>query len=211
MIDRTMIIVAGGSSTRFGSDKLVAQVAGRSLLHHTLEAVAPHVDQVVLAVRADLIEEFESDQIIIVVGGDDRTASEMNALAATPASALIGIHDGARPLVSGALIDALFTAAAENGGAVPGLDPDGLGVDNEFHHPTKGPVRVQTPQVFWGPELKAAYVAAKHADFTGPDTAAVVRQFTNLEIVVVPGEPENIKVTHPDDLERVADLLDPTD
>lgn len=202
-----MIVVAGGDSTRFGSDKLTADVNGQPLLSHTISSVSPYVDQVVLSVREDLIAQFQSPDLIVVAGGRDRTSSEINALNAAPQSALIGIHDGARPAISGQLIDALFEAASVDGGAIPGLEPDDLGVDHEMDHPTKGRIRVQTPQVFWGPELKAAYAVAARTGFTGADTMAVVHQFTNIEATVVPGDPMNIKVTHPKDLARIRSFL----
>lgn len=202
-----MVIVAGGSSSRFGSDKLLAEIDGRPLLQHTIDAIAPHVDQVVLAARADLVGRFQGTDLIVVEGGATRTESESNGLRATPPAELIGIHDGARPAIRGDLIEGLFAAARTDGGAVPGLDPDGLGVDNEFVHPTQGAFRVQTPQVFWGPELKAAYAAAERNGYTGPDTMAVVHQFTNLNVLVVPGDPENLKVTHPADLEKIRRIL----
>ena len=199
-----MIIVAGGSSTRFGSDKLLARIDQKTILNHTIDSVAPHVDQIVLVVREELIEQFSSPGLIVVAGGENRTRSEMNGIAVSPPSTLIGIHDGARPAVSARLIESLFDEAATTGGAVPGLEPDGLGIDNEVFHPTRGAIRVQTPQVFWGPELKAAYLAAARTGYTGPDTMAVVHQFTNLEVTVIPGDPKNIKVTHPEDLGGLA-------
>lgn len=198
-----MIIVAGGKSTRFGSDKLLAQINKKPLLNHTIDSVAPFVDQIVLVIREELIEQFESPDLIVVAGGDNRTRSEINGVAASPPSTLIGIHDGARPAVSGEMIDAVFDEAAVTGGAVPGLEPDGLGIDNEVFYPTRGTVRVQTPQVFWGPELRAAYLAASKSGYTGPDTMAVIHQFTNLEVTVIPGDPKNIKVTHPEDLKKL--------
>jgi 2-C-methyl-D-erythritol 4-phosphate cytidylyltransferase len=197
-----MIIVAGGHSTRFGADKLLVEIGGKPLLSHTIDAVAPLVDQVVLVVRNDLVDRFASDDLIVVEGGEDRTRSEMNGLSASPPSTLIGIHDGARPAISAELIDSLFSAATD-GGAVPWLEPDKSGIDNEVDHPTWGRIRVQTPQVFWGPELRAAYLAESNAGFNGPDTMSVVREFTNLEVSLVRGDPNNIKVTKPGDLEKL--------
>lgn len=203
MNQRTMIIVAGGKSMRFGSDKLLARINEKPLLNHTIDSVAPFVDQIVLVVREELIEQFASPDLIVVAGGENRTQSEINGVAASPPSTLIGIHDGARPVVSGEMIASLFDEAAVTGGAVPGLEPDGLGIDNEVFHPARGVIRVQTPQVFWGPELRAAYLVASKSDYTGPDTMAVIHQFTNLEVTVIPGDPKNIKVTHPEDLKKL--------
>lgn len=202
-----MIIVAGGSSSRFGSDKLMSDVAGRPLITYTIDAVRRVVPHCVLVARRDQVRQLrELDLgVEVVPGGETRTASEAAGLAVVGSSELIGIHDGARPAVSAVLIERLFDVAAERGGAVPGLPPSRPLVDRASLAAVTGAIRVQTPQVFWGPELRDAYLAASSAGFTGHDTADVVRKFTNLEIEVVPGDEGNIKITYPEDLERFRD------
>lgn len=205
MKDRSMVIVAAGSSTRFGSDKLMSDIAGLPLIAHTVEAVESAVDFCVLVARDDQIAELTALNlgVEIVPGGSTRTESETAGLAAVPPSRLIGIHDGARPLVSRELIDRLFEAASLHGGAVPGLPPRAALLERDGLAPVRNAVAVQTPQVFWGPELKAAYVSANQSRFTGYDTAEVVRNFTNIEVAIVPGDPDNIKVTYQEDLDQV--------
>lgn len=209
MKDRSMVIVAAGSSTRFGADKLMTDISGRPLVAHTARAVKSAVDVCVLVARDDQIAALESLNlgIDIVSGGATRTESETAGLAAVPPSRLIGIHDGARPMISRRLIDQLFEAATLHGGAVPGLPPRGALIERDGLTPVRNAVAVQTPQVFWGPELKSAYLAANQAGFTGHDTADVVRNFTNLEIAVIPGDPDNIKITYPEDLEKARATL----
>ncbi|CAN5873364.1 IspD/TarI family cytidylyltransferase [soil metagenome] len=204
MKDRSMIIVAAGSSTRFGSDKLMSEIAGRPLIAHTVAAIVGLVDHCVVVARADQVAVIEAMKLGVEVlpGGATRTESETAGLAAVPPSRLIGIHDGARPAVSATLIERLFEAAALSGGAVPELPAHAPLVDRDTLAPVEKAVAVQTPQVFWGPELQAAYQAALREGFTGYDTADVVHKFTNLEITSVPGDPNNIKVTYPEDLER---------
>lgn len=212
MKDRSMVIVAAGSSTRFGADKLMTDISGRPLVAHTAMAVKSAVDFCVLVAREDQIAALESLNlgIDIVSGGATRTESETAGLAAVPPSRLIGIHDGARPMISRRLIDQLFEAATLHGGAVPGLPPRGVLIERDGLTPVRNAVAVQTPQVFWGPELKSAYLAADQAGFTGYDTADVVRNFTNLEIAVIPGDPDNIKITYPEDLEKARATLPPS-
>jgi 2-C-methyl-D-erythritol 4-phosphate cytidylyltransferase len=210
MNDRSMIIVAAGSSTRFGSEKLLAEVGGTPLIAHTVAAIRPVVDHCVLVVRDDQVGRLTAMElgIDIVAGGATRTESESAGLAAVPPSKLIGIHDGARPAISPTLIEQLFETASRHGGAVPGQAPQAPIVDRASLKRVEGGVAVQTPQVFRGPELKSAYEAANRAGFTGYDTADVVHHFTNLEVVVIPGDPDNIKVTYPEDLEKVRQLLE---
>jgi 2-C-methyl-D-erythritol 4-phosphate cytidylyltransferase len=204
MKDRSMVIVAAGSSTRFGADKLMTDISGRPLVAHTAMAVKSAVDFCVLVARDDQIAALEALNlgVDIVRGGVTRTESETAGLAAVPPSRLIGIHDGARPLISRRLIDQLFEAASLHGGAVPGLPPRRPLIARDGLAPVDNAVAVQTPQVFWGPELKSAYLAANQAGFTGFDTADVVHNFTNLEVAVIPGDPDNIKITYPEDLEK---------
>ena len=205
MKDRSMVIVAAGSSTRFGADKLLSDISGRPLIAHTVGAINSTVDFCVLVARDDQIPGLKDLDlgIEIVPGGATRTESEAAGLAAVPSSRLIGIHDGARPAISRELIERLFEAASHHGGAVPGLPARAPLIARDSLTPVANAVTVQTPQVFWGPELKAAYQTASKSGFTGYDTADVVRNFSNLEVAVIPGDPQNIKITYPEDLDQV--------
>jgi 2-C-methyl-D-erythritol 4-phosphate cytidylyltransferase len=210
VIDRVMIVVAAGSSVRFGEDKMMLPVGGLPLVAHTVAAVSSHVDRCILVCRADQIPTL-SDlgmRADLVPGGPTRTASEMAGISAIGEPAgLIGIHDGARPLVDPALIERLFETAFVVGGAVPVVDPEPL-VKRSDLTLVDGAVVVQTPQVFRGDGLIAAHAAAIKAGFAGADTAEVVRRFGNLEIAAVAGDPANIKVTGPADMELVRTALE---
>lgn len=210
MPTRAMIIVGGGSSTRFGSDKLLAEVAGRPLIAHTIEAVVDHVDSCVVVCRHEIIDEIAGlhDRIVVTPGGTTRTSSEMAGLAALGGEVdLIGIHDAARPVVKGLLVDRLFSIAAKQGGAVPVVPPEKVIIDRKTHRPVVGLRRAQTPQVFRGPELMAAYVRAAQADYEGHDTSGVMERFADVTIVAVPGDHANVKVTYPQDIELVGDTI----
>jgi len=201
-----MVIVAGGSSTRFGADKLMTEIAGKPLIAHTIDAVVDQVDLCVVACRVELVDIIGAihPDVRVTAGGATRTISEMAGLAAIGAAAdLIGVHDAARPLVPAALIDELFEVADSKGGAVPLVDPDRLILDRRTHEPLTGIKGAQTPQVFRGPELMAAYVRAAQAGFEGHDTLEVVERFGDLAAVAVEGDPANIKVTYPSDLDEV--------
>jgi 2-C-methyl-D-erythritol 4-phosphate cytidylyltransferase len=66
----------------------------------------------------------------------------------------------------------------------------------------------QTPQVFRSAELRAAYERAEVDGFDGYDTAEVVSRYSNLKIAAVPGDPANIKITYPEDLREVREILE---
>lgn len=206
MTARAMIVVGAGSSTRFGQDKLSAEIDGRPLIAHTLDAVLDHVDICVLVTRPELADAISASHpgVIVTGGGATRTLSEMAGLASLGGQAeTVGIHDAARPVIRPFLIDRLFTIATTIGGAVPVIDPDRMIIDRATHQPVAGLKRAQTPQVFRGPDLMAAYVRAAQSGFEGPDTAAVMRRYSDVTIVGVRGDPDNIKVTMPGDLEVV--------
>lgn len=210
---RVMIIVAGGSSARFGSDKLMIPVAGMPLLAHTVAAVRDHVDQCIVACRADQtgpLAELDLG-VTLVVGGPTRTASEVAALRAVGASQhLIGIHDGARPLVSSALVETLFFTADRVGGAVPVVAPSYPLVTRSDLVPVPGAMIAQTPQVFRADPMLTAYAEAERREVVAHDTAEIVMRFGGIEIEAVPGDPANLKVTTPEDLELIKASLEPS-
>ena len=192
---------------------MMTEVAGKPLVAHTVGAMIDHVDLCVLVCREAQHAALTALglDIRIVPGGSTRTASEMSGLAAIGGDAdLIGIHDGARPLVSGQLIEDLYETAAEVGGAVPVLRPGAPLVERATLERVDAVV-VQTPQVFRGGVLLTAYVKAAQAGLTGHDTVDIVQMHSNLEIAAIAGDASNIKVTHPADLEEVrARLEDPS-
>jgi 2-C-methyl-D-erythritol 4-phosphate cytidylyltransferase len=210
MPTRAMIIVAGGSSSRFGADKLMLDVDGQPLIAHTIDAIVDHVDTCVVACRPDALEAIEALErpIKATAGGSSRTLSEMAGLAAIGEAAdLIGIHDAARPVVDGDLIDRLFAAADDVGGAIPIVESDGVLLNRKNHDRVEGMAMAQTPQVFRADILMTAYVKAAREGFEGHDTAEVVQRFTDAAVAAVPGDAKNIKVTYPTDLAAVTESL----
>lgn len=210
MTSRAMIVVGGGSSTRFGKDKLLTLVGGIPLAAHAVRSVASSVDKTVLVCRVDQIEEIRNLDlgVEVVAGGATRTRSEIAGLAALDEDHdLIGIHDAARPLVSRSLIDSLFEGAAMHGGAVPIVEV-GLVVDRSTRAALPGLGAAQTPQVFQSIPLRSAYRAAEEERFEGQDTAEVVARYTSTRIVGIAGDPSNLKVTFPDDLDELKRLLE---
>lgn len=210
MTARAAVVVAAGFSERFGGDKMMSDVAGRPLVVHTVLGLIDHVDTCVLVCREDQVDALTAEGLNarIRIGGATRTASEMAGLGAVDSGTdLIGIHDGARPLASGQLIETLYTTAERVGGSVPVLEPGPTLVERETLASVNAAV-VQTPQVFRGGVLLSAYVEATKAGFVGHDTVDIVQAYSDLEIAAVPGEASNIKVTHPADLEAVRQRLE---
>ncbi len=89
----------------------------------------------------------------------------------------------------------------------PVREPEGLLVDRESLRPAVGARRAQTPQVFRGPDLIAAYGRAAREGFEGRDTADVMQRFSTVVIVGLPGDGQNLKVTYASDLEVARDRI----
>ncbi len=216
------ILLAGGAGLRLGTpgNKVYLELEGRPLLAYPLAALegSAQVDEIVVVVRAD--EHAAAQRAVaiagaaktaaIVPGGADRPGSERAGLdVVRPAIVrgdvdVVAIHDGARPFPSVSLIDLVVETARHVGGAVPGLAVEEPLFTGDVASPRRIErelVRMQTPQAFRARQLLAAYdAAAGDAGFVAADTAETVEHFGRLDIAVVAGEHDNIKVTYPEDL-----------
>lgn len=213
------LVLAGGSGTRLGADgnKVYLPLGGRPVIAWSLEALSgvAGIGTVVLVVRAedrDLAAALGLPGVEIVPGGASRQDSELAGLRhlATRIEAgaidTVLIHDGARPLVSPALVAEVLRVARETGGAVPGLPRDDLAVACPGGTGVAGPapagmVAVQTPQGFRAAPLLAAYEQAAAAGFAGTDTASCMERFApDVAVRGVVGDERNFKITYLHDL-----------
>ena len=216
------IVVAGGSGRRFGRLKQFSELAGRPVLEWAVQACRPCSAGVVLVVpatdaasgAAEAPDPHGADAV--VSGGATRADSVRCGLAAVPSeAAIIVVHDAARPLASPALFEAVLAAVTEGGadGAVPGVPlRDTIKVVDESGRVTDTLdrdrlVAVQTPQAFNAAALRRAHAeAAPDAATPAAATPAAATDDAMLvealggTVLVVPGEPGNLKITDPDDL-----------
>jgi 2-C-methyl-D-erythritol 4-phosphate cytidylyltransferase len=194
------IVVAAGSGQRFGMPKQYEELGGRRLLDWALEAAKAAGDGVVLVLPA---ADVPAGDPSTVAGGASRSESVRHGLAAVPGDAdIVCVHDAARPFASAALFEAVVDAVrAGADGAVPGVAVtdtvkvvDGTGA--VVSTPERSTLRaVQTPQAFRADVLRRAHESGRE----GTDDAALVEAIGG-RVVVVPGDPLNRKITHPDDL-----------
>ncbi|CAA9265467.1 MAG: 2-C-methyl-D-erythritol 4-phosphate cytidylyltransferase, partial [uncultured Corynebacteriales bacterium] len=209
-----------------GGNKVYLPLAGRPLLAWALEAFAqaPSVRRLVLVARpedrplARAATDAVPHPVRIVDGGSTRHGSEWAALRhLAPAIRsgevdVVAIHDGARPVLSRALIEETVAAGRLHGAAVPGVPLTGAAVldGGGPPRPVDGTlVRVQTPQAFRADLLLAAYERAERDGFTGTDTAACVERYAGIPVHCIPGDPRNVKVTYRPDLALAERLLRP--
>lgn len=208
-----VIVAAGGSTRMGGGDKMAEGLLGRSLLQWSVDnmAAAGSVARVIVVARPDRVADLAAQPWLsgatVVAGGKRRSDSVRAGVTAATADVVL-VHDGARPLASPALADAVANAAAQHGAAVPvvpvvdSLKRDkgetlGESVERD------GLVRAQTPQGARRQLLVDAMAAAGDEAFS--DEAALLES-RGIAIATVPGEPQNIKVTLAQDLEMVRAL-----
>ena len=213
-----VVIVAGGKSTRMGSDvsKQFLKLRGVPVIIHSIKAFQKYSSGIHIIVVlpygvddrwAEIAEEFKIDATICT-GGDSRFSSVKNGLELLGDEGLVAIHDAARPLVSPALISKCFLAAAREGNAIPVIPlTDSIReLSNEASRPAdRSRFRlVQTPQVFEVSLIKKAYEQAFRSSFT--DDATVAEAY-GAKIHLVEGENKNIKITTKEDM-LIAEALE---
>jgi 2-C-methyl-D-erythritol 4-phosphate cytidylyltransferase len=202
-----VIVVAAGSGARFGAPKQYESLGDRRVLDWSLDVARSAADGVVLVVPEDHDTPEEVD--VVVTGGATRSASVRAGLAAVPdAAAVVVVHDAARPAASPGLFDAVIEAVlAGADGALPGLAMVDTvkrvrgGQVVETLDRTEL-VTVQTPQAFRAAVLRAAHAGGGDAT----DDGALV-EAAGGRVVVVPGDPRNVKVTSRADLVRLQEGL----
>lgn len=221
----TAIVPAAGGGTRIAGvlPKQYLPLAGVPLLTRTLQALraSPRVDSLILVVlpghemrcRAEILEPFGLSADAIVPGGEDRQASVYAGLQRAKVDTdLILVHDGARPFITPAVIQAVVAAAAEVGAAaaaIPVTDtikvasPDGWLVET----PDRGRLwAAQTPQAFRTALLREAHAKALRDGFRSTDDSALVERLGH-PVRLVPGSPENLKITTTADLALADQIL----
>ena len=212
-----LAILAAGSSTRLGQDKVLADLGGQPLLAWSLAAAAASGafgDTIVIAPHdrleqvADAVQRAGS-RALVVAGGATRTASSWAALDALPDADVIAIHDAARPFVSPTLVTRAVEAARREGAAAAGLPlaetvrrADEAGVTLE-EVARDGLWVAQTPQAFRRELLVQARAAAGDRAYT--DDAAAVAAL-GVKVVMIPGDRRNLKVTTFEDLAYAREL-----
>jgi 2-C-methyl-D-erythritol 4-phosphate cytidylyltransferase len=198
------IVVAGGSGARFGERKQYQALGGARVLDWSLRAAAAHSAGVVLVVPADLVGAPEPLASCVVAGGATRSASVRAGLAAVPTDAtVVVVHDAARPAAATPVWERVLAAVdAGADAAVPAVavtdtlrEVGGATVDRSRF------VAVQTPQAFRAAALRDAHAGEPE----GTDDASLV-EAGGGRVVVVEGDPANIKITTPIDL-ALAELL----
>jgi 2-C-methyl-D-erythritol 4-phosphate cytidylyltransferase len=220
-MNRAAILVAGGKGSRMGGEiaKQYLPIGGKPVLMHTMEVFAkpePEIFQIVVLPPDDkqLWKELcEQHNFTIphevVAGGESRFQSVRNGLEKLPfEDGLVAIHDGVRPFVKEEVIIESFVQAEQSGSAIavmPLKDSIRKVSDNKNNAEERENFRlVQTPQTFQIEKIKTAFQVEEIPQFTDD---ATVYEHQGWEVSLITGNPENIKITTPEDLEYAEFLL----
>ena len=220
------IIVAAGSGTRMGFDKLLASLGGAPVILHTLRAfqTCPEVDEIVVVAspdRQEVIQRLADDAGLtklraFVPGGAERHLSVWAGIQAVAAECdYVAVHDGARPLIHPSQISRCLAKARETGAAASArpvsetlkradeagrvcgsVDRSGLWI-------------METPQVFARPLLVGAYQAVLRDGVLVSDEVSALERLGH-PVWLVDNPTPNPKITWPSDL-AVAERLLPLD
>ncbi len=214
------VIVAAGKSERMGGvDKIFVTLIGRPLLAWTLNAFkrCDDIDGIVIVAppqgvgrMEDFVREWRVPKVTAIVpGGAHRQDSVRAGIEAAAAAAIVAVHDGARPLVTPALISQGVALARDSGAALCGVPARDTLKDVEGNPPMVRATldrtrmwRAQTPQVFDRTLLLDAH---RRAEAIATDDAALVEALGH-PVRVYEGDTSNLKVTTSEDL-MIAEAL----
>ncbi|AUH63250.1 bifunctional 2-C-methyl-D-erythritol 4-phosphate cytidylyltransferase/2-C-methyl-D-erythritol 2,4-cyclodiphosphate synthase [Paracoccus zhejiangensis] len=209
------IITAAGRGTRAGGGepKQWRALQGRPVLAHTLDRFAGF-ERVILTVHPEDMaraQDLFAGQVTILTGGETRAASVRAALDSLQGSDIthVLIHDGARPLVSDAVIEGVI-AALQSGAeaAAPALPVTdalwrGEGGSVTGTASRDGLFRAQTPQGF-----SLAQISKAHRDHPqdAADDVELARK-SGIPVAITPGDEDNLKITFAPDFARAERIL----
>ncbi len=216
------VILAAGSGTRMGFDKMTAELCGKAVLLYSVESfVESSADEIIIAASEDNIvavgklikENIRTDKPIkIITGGATRFESALRAVKQTSDKCdVVSIHDGARPLVTAELANNVAQSAYEHGAALVAVRAkdtvkvceDGVAVTT----PDRSTLWLaQTPQA----ARKVDYLAAaEKLDVNDPritDDSSIMELY-GIKPFIVEGSYDNIKLTTKEDITMAESII----
>lgn len=206
----TAVLVAAGSSSRMGFNKLAYRLPAGTVLQTSLFALAQHpwIQDIVLVTGEDDSLAKQAAQtcpkpVLLVKGGATRAISVKHGVQAAKGE-LVAIHDAARPFVSQQVITQVLQAAEQSGAAAPAVAVKDTvkqannGVVNNTP-PRETLFAVQTPQCF----CRADYLELLQAygDDNITDDCQLFEK-AGRQVWLTPGDYANYKITTPEDLKE---------
>jgi 2-C-methyl-D-erythritol 4-phosphate cytidylyltransferase len=212
-----VIVPAAGTGSRFGTGvpKQFQPLAGKPIVQHVIERflLDEMVTRIVIPVAQVLLASVKnSERVTFVAGGETRQESVTRGLAEAEDAELIAVHDAARPLFSAEIFHAVVEAARTFGAALPVIPvSDTIHLMNSDATVAQTLDRsmlaaAQTPQCFRAEVLRDILERAKVEKVEGTDEAGLAVHF-GYTVKGIPGDPRNLKITVPEDLEIAESYL----
>lgn len=225
------IVLAAGQGRRMESrvPKQYLQLGGYEVLYYSLRAFEEGpVDEIILVTGEDgipwcrehIVGKYGFSKVKqIIPGGEERYDSVYAGLLAAAPCDYVLIHDGARPLVTGPIIERVLVGAAEYGSCTAGMPvKDTIKVVDEAGMAEDTPDRkslwaIQTPQGFSYPVILKAHERFREGSYRVPvtDDTMLAEMFLRKRTKLVEGSYKNIKVTTPEDMELAEVFLQKPD
>lgn len=215
------VIVAGGSGLRMGAGKpkQFLELKGKPILWHTIQQFLDAFNDlhIILVLPKEYIGEGieilpllnDRERVEIIVGGPTRFDSVKIGLSIIHNPGIVFVHDGVRCLVSVDLIQRCYLQAVEKGSAIPAVSAtDSIRIINGDSNSVadRDHVRIiQTPQTFQTSILLPAFEQAYNESFTDE---ATVLEAIGVNVHLIEGEYNNLKITRPIDLLVAESILD---
>lgn len=205
----SLIITAGGSSSRYGGNKLLEDLNGKTVIEHSVNAFLnfKEIKEILIPTNENFISDFKDllndERIKIINGGNSRQESVYNALQLVTCEYII-VHDGARPLIKEAVISQVIDMVkTHNAVSVMTKTTDTIKKVNENGQIIKTIDRsqlynTQTPQAFRSEIIMSAHEQLKKKSFT--DDASMLEEL-DIPVFIVNGSYTNIKITTKSDLD----------
>lgn len=222
----TAIVLSAGKGSRMKSSvhKQYLLIQERPIIYYTLKAFEESpVDEIVLVVgageetycREEIIDKYHFHKVTAVIeGGKERYHSVFNGLSLCEKSDYVLIHDGARPLVSGAVIRRAMETVEEKQACIAAVPvKDTIKLTDSQGVVTATPDRnslwsVQTPQAFGTSAIRTAYEKMMEDDNSAiTDDAMVMEQYGDLPVHIFEGDYCNIKITTEEDMTIAESIL----
>ncbi|MHB1551506.1 MAG: 2-C-methyl-D-erythritol 4-phosphate cytidylyltransferase [Vulcanimicrobiaceae bacterium] len=213
------LVVAAGRGTRFGGPKQLIELAGAPMLLWSMRTLAqmPEVAELVVVTETEWIETVESlarmaaagKPYAVVDGGETRQASVRNGLhALSPECEAVLVHDGARPLVRAADVRDAMAVVREGRAALLGVPVvDTIKVVDRSKRTVMRTLdredlwAAQTPQLATVRDMRRAHLEATRSPLHATDDATLLERI-GVDVEIVPGSPDNFKVTVFEDVGR---------
>ncbi|MBQ9326587.1 MAG: 2-C-methyl-D-erythritol 2,4-cyclodiphosphate synthase [Clostridia bacterium] len=217
------LLLAGGSGSRMqaGMNKVLLPLQGMTILARSALTLSRHVDGLVAVIRPEdmpqakaILESLSLPcPLLFAEGGDTRQASVKNGMKAlTEAADYLLIHDAARCLVTDTVIEEAKACALRYGSGIPSVPViDTIKIASADGWVRKTPDRaslyaMQTPQAVARRDLESAMQTAEQDAFLGTDDASLL-EHAGMQVHLSPGDPDNLKITRPQDMEQAKRIL----